>query len=87
MDNSCVNDGSLGPAVQSCRGDFDFTQEFEQIVLSVTPTAVFLLLSGALVCRLADRPRLVSGPYFQLIKMVSVLLHFHICKNAALPVA
>jgi hypothetical protein len=81
MDNSCVNDGSFGPAVQGCRGDFDFTQKFEQVVLSLIPTAVFLLLFCALVYRLAGRPRLVSGPYFQCTKMVSTLLLVDNCKH------
>ncbi|KAJ3492561.1 hypothetical protein NLG97_g5309 [Lecanicillium saksenae] len=75
MDNECINDGSLGPAVQGCRGDFDFTQKFEQVVFSLIPTAAFLVLSGALVYRQAGRPRLVSGAYFQLIKIGAIAIY------------
>ena len=81
MHHSCVNDGSFGPAVQGCRGDFDFTQQFEQVVFSVIPTAVFLMLSGPLLYRLADKPRLVSGPYFQWTKVVSALVDIRTCKQ------
>jgi ATP-binding cassette subfamily C (CFTR/MRP) protein 1 len=85
--NTCVNDDSFGPAVQGCRDDFDFTQEFERIILSVVPTAVFLVLATALVCRLADKPRLVSGPSFQLIKVVSHIRFLHTCTECRWPSA
>ncbi|TGJ88504.1 hypothetical protein E0Z10_g256 [Xylaria hypoxylon] len=39
-------DESFGPAVgNNCRGGFDFTVQFEELVLAILPTAVFLLLS------------------------------------------
>ncbi|KAI1272257.1 P-loop containing nucleoside triphosphate hydrolase protein [Xylaria sp. FL0933] len=39
-------DGSLGPVVESsCRGGFDFTVQFEELVLAILPAAIFLLLS------------------------------------------
>lgn len=79
--NNCVNDNSFGPAVHGCRGDFDFTQEFERIILSVVPTAAFLLLAPGLVYHLADKPRLVSGLPFQLIKVVSTIHILHTCEN------
>lgn len=48
MDSTKVllcGDGSLGPIVQnSCRGGFDFTVQFEELVLAILPTAIFLLL-------------------------------------------
>ncbi|KAI1115542.1 P-loop containing nucleoside triphosphate hydrolase protein [Nemania sp. NC0429] len=38
-------DATLGPAVDiSCRGGFDFTVQFEELVLAILPTAIFLLL-------------------------------------------
>ncbi|KAI0858183.1 P-loop containing nucleoside triphosphate hydrolase protein [Xylaria cubensis] len=42
---SC-RDGSIGPVVESgCRGGFDFTVRFEELVLAILPTAIFLLVS------------------------------------------
>ncbi|KAI0543772.1 P-loop containing nucleoside triphosphate hydrolase protein [Xylaria curta] len=42
---SC-RDGSFGPVVESgCRGGFDFTVRFEELVLAILPTAIFLLVS------------------------------------------
>ncbi|KAI1176082.1 P-loop containing nucleoside triphosphate hydrolase protein [Nemania sp. FL0916] len=39
-------DDSFGPVVEgSCRGGFDFTVQFEELVLAILPTAFFLLLS------------------------------------------
>ncbi|KAI0423684.1 P-loop containing nucleoside triphosphate hydrolase protein [Xylaria sp. FL1042] len=39
-------DGSLGPVVEnSCRGGFDFTVQFEELVLAILPASIFLLLS------------------------------------------
>ncbi|KAF4629350.1 hypothetical protein G7Y89_g8798 [Cudoniella acicularis] len=42
---SCVPnaDELFGPQVASCRRDFDFTLLFEQSILSIGPTAIFLL--------------------------------------------
>ncbi|KAH7152137.1 P-loop containing nucleoside triphosphate hydrolase protein [Dactylonectria estremocensis] len=41
-------DGVFGPSVwvEGCRGGFDFTLAFEESILSITPAAVFLLLTG-----------------------------------------
>ncbi|KAL6910741.1 multidrug resistance-related protein [Trichoderma evansii] len=40
-------DGFLGPGVwaEGCRGGFDFTLSFEESILSILPSALFLLLS------------------------------------------
>ncbi|KAI1313225.1 P-loop containing nucleoside triphosphate hydrolase protein [Xylaria venustula] len=39
-------DGSFGPAVgDGCRGGFDFTVQFEEIILTILPAAIFLLVS------------------------------------------
>ncbi|KAI0465937.1 P-loop containing nucleoside triphosphate hydrolase protein [Xylaria cf. heliscus] len=49
MDSTTIilcGDGSFGPVVDSdCRGGFDFTLHFEELVLAILPTAIFLLLS------------------------------------------
>lgn len=45
MVGHCLNDETLGPAVIGCRGDFDFTQGFAAVVLSIIPVGVFHLLA------------------------------------------
>jgi hypothetical protein len=57
----CLTDGSLGPAVRGCRGDFDFTLRFEHI---------FLAISAYRIVRLSRSPRVVGGKLFQWIKLV-----------------
>ncbi|PTB42176.1 hypothetical protein M441DRAFT_78932 [Trichoderma asperellum CBS 433.97] len=44
---TACGDGFLGPGVwaEGCRGGFDFTLSFEESILSVLPSALFLLLS------------------------------------------
>ncbi|KAG5794653.1 hypothetical protein H9Q69_006287 [Fusarium xylarioides] len=63
MSSTCLNDGSLGPGVQGCRGDFDFTQKFERIFLSIIPTAVhfwpFMPLSKLLILIATGTPDVV----------------------------
>ncbi|KAH7551033.1 hypothetical protein BM1_09907 [Bipolaris maydis] len=44
MADRCLNDETLGPAVIGCRGDFDFTQSFAAVVLSIVPVGIFLLV-------------------------------------------
>lgn len=72
MTSTCLNDGSWGPGVQGCRGDFDFTQKFERIFLSIIPTSVFIASAIARVAVLAQRERIVNGVLLQLVKLVSV---------------
>ncbi|ROW06684.1 hypothetical protein VPNG_06754 [Cytospora leucostoma] len=42
----CYDDFTFGPFVSACRGDFDFTLLFEEIVFSCVPSACFLTLSA-----------------------------------------
>ncbi|ESU15058.1 hypothetical protein FGSG_08308 [Fusarium graminearum PH-1] len=69
MTSTCLNDGSWGPGVQGCRGDFDFTQKFERIFLSIIPTSVFIASAIARVAVLAQRERIVNGVLLQLVKL------------------
>lgn len=73
----CVNDESFGPAVEGCRGDFDFTEKFEKIFLSITPAAVFAVLALARIARLSRQKQQVGGPIVQFLKLV--------CCDSALP--
>ena len=46
--SACSDDNAFGPGVgDSCRGGFDFTLLFEQSILSIGPSALFLLFVPA----------------------------------------
>lgn len=67
---SCPNDDSIGPSVQGCRNDFDFTLKFERIFLSILPATLFVALSIPRIIILVRRPKIVGGVSFQCIKLV-----------------
>ncbi|KAI1141429.1 ABC multidrug transporter [Hypoxylon sp. FL0543] len=64
-----ANDLSLGPSVLGCRGDFDFTVKFEQVVFSLAPSAIFILASLWRVVLIVQRPIIVGAPLLQLAKL------------------
>jgi hypothetical protein len=66
----CLNDDSFGPAVRGCRGDFDFTQKFERIVLSIIPASVFVACAVARIVVLWRRKRIVNGNFLKYSKLV-----------------
>lgn len=68
-------DESLGPAVQDCRGDFDFTISFEQYLFSILPASL-LLIAGPLRLRyLSKSPSVVvAGNTLRLAKLAAVAL-------------
>ncbi|KAM7197970.1 P-loop containing nucleoside triphosphate hydrolase protein [Naviculisporaceae sp. PSN 640] len=47
---ACPSDREFGPAVSGCRGNFDFTIKFEDIILSLVPSALFFVLAAARIC-------------------------------------
>ncbi|KAL7903374.1 multidrug resistance-related protein [Trichoderma sp. TUCIM 5745] len=55
---TACGDGFLGPGVwaEGCRGGFDFTLSFEESILSVLPSALFLLLSIPRIAYLLRTP-------------------------------
>ncbi|KAK0382845.1 hypothetical protein NLU13_9940 [Sarocladium strictum] len=67
----CLNDDSFGPAVQGCRGDFDFTQKFEHIVLSIVPASVLVAFASARIVILSRKTPIIHGNLFKYIKIVS----------------
>ena len=71
--STCLNDDSFGPAVSGCRGDFDFTLTFEEIILSIVPSVCFILLAGLRIIQLSRKPTVLSGHWFQAIKLVRPL--------------
>lgn len=43
--STCRSDMTFGPFVSGCRGDSDFTLLFEDTILSMVPSACFIILS------------------------------------------
>ncbi|KAF4466489.1 multidrug resistance-associated [Fusarium albosuccineum] len=56
--STACGDGLFGPSVwtDGCRGGFDFTLSFQESVLSIVPSAVFLLLVGPRAAYLFKTP-------------------------------
>ncbi|KAJ4254441.1 hypothetical protein NW762_010039 [Fusarium torreyae] len=75
MSSTCLNDGSFGPGVRGCRGDFDFTQKFERIFLSIIPTAVFIAATFARIAVLSQRKRIVGGVILQSVKIAFLVVY------------
>ncbi|KAI2615181.1 P-loop containing nucleoside triphosphate hydrolase protein [Hypoxylon sp. NC1633] len=73
--SGCLDDESFGPAVQGCRGDFDFTIKFEKIFFALIPTAVFIALSLPRVVLLARRPAIVDGALLRSVKSTVICIH------------
>jgi len=69
--SGCLNDDTIGPAVQGCRDDFDFTIKFEKIFLDAIPAAIFTAISLPRIIYLSRRPALVGGALFKNTKIVS----------------
>ena len=74
--SGCLNDNSFGPHVLGCRGDFDFTLQFEQIFLSILPSCIFMSAAFVRLVVLIRRPTMVEGFIFRLIKSVSIVTPF-----------
>ena len=68
---SCLNDDTIGPAVEGCRGDFDFTLLFEQVFFRIVPSSIFLLAATTRITLLCDRSKVVAGSTFLTLKVVS----------------
>ncbi|UPK94751.1 hypothetical protein LCI18_005686 [Fusarium solani-melongenae] len=85
--STACQDGFLGPSVwtEGCRGGFDFTLSFQESVMSIVPSALFLLLAGpraAYLLRSPDRakrhatytPKLVISAIYAALQVVLVAL-------------
>lgn len=68
--SGCLNDEAFGPAVEGCRGDFDFTIKFESIFLSMIPAAIFIAVSLPRIVYLGRRPVIVGGSLLRIAKLV-----------------
>lgn len=71
MESACHNDSFFGPAVTGCRGNFDFTIFFEATILSILPSALFILLAPWRFWQLKSRSCVVTGQALWYSKAVS----------------
>ncbi|KAK2938601.1 AAA ATPase domain [Fusarium oxysporum f. sp. vasinfectum] len=58
----CLNDDSLGPAVRGCRGNFDFTVAFEDVVFVIVPAIAFICLGVLRISKLCRCHCPIVGP-------------------------
>lgn len=73
--SGCSNDDSIGPAVEGCRGDFDFTIKFEKVFFTLIPTSVFIAVCLPRFLYLVRRPVIVhGGKYLRAAKLVRAIL-------------
>ncbi|KAK6833489.1 hypothetical protein PG987_008183 [Apiospora arundinis] len=73
-------DDVFGPAVAECARTFDFTFLFEETILSILPSAVFLILGTIRIVTLFTRKSRVGGVILRSIKLliIGILLVFSV---------
>ena len=65
-------DDTFGPHAANCRGDFDFTLQFEETILSILPLAILLIIAPLRIWYLFKRDRkVVQSPVLSL-KLVRI---------------
>lgn len=67
----CAVDNTFGPAVTDCCGNFDFTLLFEESILSILPSAIFLLIVPSRLLHVYRGSKKVRRSLLQILKMVS----------------
>ncbi|EWY89729.1 hypothetical protein FOYG_10530 [Fusarium oxysporum NRRL 32931] len=70
--SGCINDNSFGPVVEGCRGGFDFTFRFQNIILGIVPAAIFIPIALTRLATLAFRSRIVGGKVLQFTKLAVI---------------
>ncbi|KAH7411054.1 P-loop containing nucleoside triphosphate hydrolase protein [Cadophora sp. MPI-SDFR-AT-0126] len=71
--SGCLNDEAMGPAVEGCRGNFDFTIKFERIFFMLVPTTIFITVCIPRILYLIHRPVVVyGGKLIQVTKLVII---------------
>lgn len=68
-------DTKFGPSVASCRRDFDFTLQFEGLVLGLVPAAVFAVLAAVRILSTYRRPDEVHRHFLYAFKLVGLPVH------------
>ncbi|KAK0618964.1 ATPase-like protein [Immersiella caudata] len=69
--STCPSDERVfSPAVEGCRGDFDFTIKFERIFFDIIPASVFTAVSLTRVLFLVTRrSNIIAGSWFKFLKL------------------
>ena len=71
----CIDiDNSFGPYAGECRGGFDFTQSFEEIVLTLLPVAALLVLASFRIHYLLRKQIKVTRNWRLVFKLVSLAI-------------
>ncbi|KUJ09415.1 ABC transporter-like protein [Mollisia scopiformis] len=71
LNSSFIRDNEFGPFLKIAgKTTFDFTLLFEESILSILPSALFLLLIPPRIFRLWKTPRKVTGSYLQTTKII-----------------
>jgi ATP-binding cassette subfamily C (CFTR/MRP) protein 1 len=63
-------DDTFGPGVQGCRDNFDFTLLFEQSVMSIGPSILFLLFFSIRIWQLYRQDAKVLSSLLSWMKLV-----------------
>ncbi|KAM0306073.1 hypothetical protein ACHAO8_010900 [Botrytis cinerea] len=66
-------DDTFGPAVTSCARTFDFTLFFEQAILSLVPSTIFLLISPLRIWRLRISSQKTMSSWMSIAKPITAL--------------
>ncbi|KAF5020407.1 hypothetical protein F66182_7569 [Fusarium sp. NRRL 66182] len=72
---ACRNDDTFGPIVQGCRGNFDFTVQFEEIFFSVVPSCLFLILALVRLLQLSRKPSIGVVTAFFCAKLAVIVTY------------
>ncbi|KAE9374191.1 canalicular multispecific organic anion transporter 1 [Stipitochalara longipes BDJ] len=68
-------DSFFGPQVEPCIRSFDFTIRFENVVLSIAPSAILLIITPVRLLALRNQKRkVVGGSTFQVVKLLTIAL-------------
>lgn len=80
MNEPCIgpDDTSFGPVIAVCRRTFDFTVLFEQVILSLLPSVVFILLALAQIASSWNAPAVAKRGHHYKWKLVSCGVQFRI---------
>ncbi|EED18735.1 multidrug resistance protein, putative [Talaromyces stipitatus ATCC 10500] len=73
--HDCLTDASFGPAVQGCRGNFDFTLAFELYFFLIAPASIFILIAPTRIYLLFARDRCVNVPWLQHLKLINIIAY------------
>lgn len=77
QDGTCPaeEDRGFGPTIRWCRLGFDFSLLFQQTILSILPSAVFIILAVVRVGLVSRRPAVVASGWLSAVKPVRELVH------------